>query len=135
MLHRWENDGQHWLLIRRIPNKPTEKTYYLVFGPAGTTLETMAWAVGRRWGIEEEFENGKDMGLDHYEVRSFVGWYRHITLVLLALAVLTVVCARERVLSTASSAAETSQITPSPILLTVPEIRRLLGRLLFLEAQ
>ena len=132
ILYRWENDGQHWVLIRRIPNKPTEKTYYLVYAPLGTTLESMAWAVGRRWCIEEEFENAKEMGLDHYEVRSFVGWYRHITLVLLALAVLTMICATERVRSNTCSVAETNQATPSPISLTVPEVRRLLGRLLFL---
>ena len=96
ILHRWEDDGQHWLLIRRIPTQPTEKTYYLVFGPAGTELSVMAWAVGSRWGIEEEFENAKDLGLDQYEVRSLVGWFRHVTLVLLVLAVLTVLCAQER---------------------------------------
>ena len=97
ILHGWEDDGRHWLLIRRIPTNPTEKTYYLVFGPVGTTLEMMARAIGARWCIEEEFENAKDLGLDHYEVRSFVGWFRHITLVLLALAVLsrpTRCCAR-----------------------------------------
>jgi SRSO17 transposase len=84
------------LLIRRIPAHPTEKTYYLVYGPAGTSLAVMAWAVGRRWGIEEEFENAKDLGLDQYEVRSWAGWFRHVTLVLLVLAVLTVLCAQER---------------------------------------
>ncbi len=56
----------------------------------------MAWAVGSRWGIEEEFENAKDLGLDQYEVRSWVGWFRHVTLVLLVLAVLTVLCAQEQ---------------------------------------
>jgi SRSO17 transposase len=128
ILHQWADDRQHWLLIRRIPSNPTEKTYYLVFGPAGTTLETMAWAIGRRWCIEEEFENGKDLGLDHYEVRSFVGWFRHITLVLLVLAILTVICAKERYASVVSEPKRTSLF---PIPLTVPEVRRLLGRLLF----
>src|SRR5712692_1069071 len=128
ILHRWEDDGRHWLLIRRIATNPTEKTYYLVFGPVGTTLEMMARALGARWCIEEEFENAKDLGLDHYEVRSFVGWFRHITLVLLVLAVLTVICAQERV---SSSAEAFSQTTRLPIALTVPEVRRLLGRLLF----
>jgi len=128
ILHRWQDDKQHWLLIRRIPSHPTEKTYYLVFGPVGTTLETMAWAVGRRWCIEEEFENGKDLGLDHYEVRSFTGWFRHMTLVLLVLALLTVMCAKERL---APSEKEAHQATPPSIPLTVPEVRRLLGRLLF----
>jgi hypothetical protein len=75
----------------------------------------------------EEFENSKDLGMDHYEVRSFVGWFRHMTLVLLVLAVLTVVCAKERTGSTTSVTEETSQSIP----LTVPEVRRLLGRLFF----
>jgi SRSO17 transposase len=131
MLHRWEDDGQHWLLIRRIPTQPTEKTYYLVFGPAGTPLEVMAWAVGSRWGIEEEFENAKDLGLDQYEVRSFVGWFRHVTLVLLVLAVVTVLCAKERACPPGSSEEGSHQVAASPIPLTVPEMRRLLGRLLF----
>ena len=131
ILHRWEDDGQHWLLIRRIPRHPTEKTYYLVYGPAGTSLTVMAWAVGSRWRIEEEFENAKDLGLDQYEVRSWVGWFRHVTLVLLVLAVLTVLCAQERGCPPVSSGEVSDQVTPSPIPLTVPEVRRLLGRLLF----
>ncbi len=128
LFHRWADDQKHWLLIRRIPNNPTEKTYYLVFGPVGTTLEVMARAIGARWCIEEEFENGKDIGLDHYEARSFVGWFRHMTLVLLVLALLTIVCARERL---SCEARESNQTPPFPIALTVPEVRRLLGRLLF----
>jgi len=131
ILHRWEDDGQHWLLIRRLPAHPAEKTYYLVFGPAGTALSVMAWAVGSRWGIEEEFENAKDLGLDQYEVRSWVGWFRHVTLVLLVLAVLTVLCAQERAGPPVSAGEVSDQVTPSPIPLTVPEVRRLLGRLLF----
>ena len=130
ILHRWEDDGHHWLLIRRIPTHPTDKTYYLVFGPAGTSLAVMAWAVGSRWGIEEEFENAKDLGLDQYEVRSWVGWFRHVTLVLLVLAVLTVLCAQEQAGPPVSAQEMANQVTASPIPLTVPEVRRLLGRLL-----
>jgi SRSO17 transposase len=88
MLHQWEDDGRHWLLIRRSIADPQEKRYYFVFAPPGTTLSEMVQAIGARWHIEEAFENAKDLGLDHYEVRSFVGWYRHSTLVLLALAYL-----------------------------------------------
>src|SRR3954452_24421000 len=66
--------------------------------------------------------------LSLYEVRSFVGWFRHMTLVLLVLAMLTVVCAKAQL----SSAASESNQTPSfPIALTVPEVRLLLARLLF----
>lgn len=128
ILHRWQDDHRHWLLIRRISNNPTEKTYYLVFGPVSATLEEMARAIGARWCIEEEFENAKDLGLDQYEVRSFAGWFRHVTLVLLVLALLTAICAKERLPSAASESAQASQF---PTALTVPEVRRLLGRLLF----
>lgn len=128
ILHHWQDDQKHWLLLRRTPGDPTQITYYLVSGPIGTTLEVMARAIGARWCIEEEFENSKDLGLDQYEVRSFVGWYRHVTLVLLSLAMLTVICARER---PSSAANESSQAPQLPIALTVPEVRRLLGRLLF----
>jgi len=48
ILHRWQDDKRHWLLLRRIPNDPTEKTYYRVFGPVGTTLEIMVKAIGER---------------------------------------------------------------------------------------
>jgi hypothetical protein len=67
--------------------------------------------------------------LSLYEVRSFAGWFRHMTLVLLVLAMLTVMCAKERL---SSAANESNQTPPFPLPLTVPEVRRLLGRLLFL---
>jgi hypothetical protein len=60
-----------------------------------TTLQTIVSAIGARWKIEEDFENTKDIGLDDYEVRSYVGWYRHITLVLLAYAFLVKICVQE----------------------------------------
>lgn len=41
ILHQWEDDGRHWLLIRRCLDDPSEKAYYFVFAPAGTTLAEM----------------------------------------------------------------------------------------------
>src|SRR3954452_3981107 len=74
----------HWLLVRRHPSKPDQFAYYVVFGPADTTLARVA---GRRWAIEECFEVAKqEVGLADYEIRSRHGWYRHITLAMLALA-------------------------------------------------
>ncbi len=55
----------------------------------------------------------------------------HLTLVLLVLAVLTVLCAQEEAGPPVSAQELAHQVTPSPIPLTVPEVRRLLGRLLF----
>jgi SRSO17 transposase len=52
---------------------------------------------GSRWAIEEGFEQAKgEVGLDHYEVRRWPGWYRHVTLALLAHAFLVVTRARAR---------------------------------------
>lgn len=124
MLHQWEEDGHHWLLIRRSISDPQEKRYYFVFAPPGTTLQEMVKAIGARWHIEELFENAKDLGLDHYEVRSFTGWYRHITLVLLALAYLTGICVTERFSSGSSGGS-------CVLALSVPEVRHLLARLIW----
>ncbi len=77
MLHRWADDGRHFLLIRRPLDDPQDKTYYFVFAPLGTTLAEMVKAIGQRWHIEEDFETGKEMGLADYEVRGFTAWYRH----------------------------------------------------------
>lgn len=54
ILHRWEDDGHHFLLIRRSSADPQEKCYYFVFAPAGTTLQEMVQAIGARWHIEED---------------------------------------------------------------------------------
>jgi SRSO17 transposase len=81
---------QRWLLLRRSCNDPEDLAFYLAFGPAGTSLEVLARVAGRRWAIEEAFAQGKgEVGLDQYEVRSWVGWHRHMTLAMAALALLT----------------------------------------------
>jgi len=133
MLHRWEEDGRHWLLIRRSLTDPREKAYYFVFAPAGTTLGEMVKAIGARWHIEEDFETTKDMGLDQYEVRSWIGWYRHITLVMLAHAFLTAICAQHIPLASPVLVPEVSATRDArPLLpLTVPEVRHLLGCLIW----
>jgi SRSO17 transposase len=137
MLHRWEEDGRNFVLIRRSLTDPGEKAYYFVFAPPGTTLGQMVKAIGARWHIEEDFETTKDMGLDQYEVRSWIGWYRHITLVMLAHAFLTGICAQAILLASpplapADSPALDVASDERPLLpLTVPEVRHLLGQLIW----
>ena len=81
----------YWLLVRRSIAKPEELAYYVCFGPAETTVLELVRVAGRRWAIEEGFEEAKgEVGLDQYEVRKWVGWYRHVTLALLAHAFLAV---------------------------------------------
>lgn len=82
---------RRWLLVRRSLHDPTELTAYVVFAPQATGLETVVQVAGSRWTVERCFEEAKgDVGLDQYEVRSWTGWYRHITLVMWAYALLTV---------------------------------------------
>jgi SRSO17 transposase len=79
-----------WLLIRRSLSGPGEVAYFACGGPPATTLAELVRVAGARWAIEECFEIGKgDCGLDEYEVRSWVGWHRHVTLSLFALAPVT----------------------------------------------
>ena len=87
-----EPDKGYWLLVRRSLADPGELAYYVCFGPAGTTLEELARVAGSRWAIEECFEEAKgQVGLDQYEVRRWEGWYRHITLAMLAHAYLAMI--------------------------------------------
>lgn len=82
---------RRWLLVRRGLGTPPELSAYVVFAAQATTLEEVVRVAGTRWTIESGFEAAKsEVGLDQYEVRSWTGWYRHITLVMWALALLTV---------------------------------------------
>jgi SRSO17 transposase len=92
-LPRWDDQGRvKWLLVRRSIEDPQERAYYLCAAPPEATAQDLAVAAGGRWAIESCFEAAKqETGLDEYEVRSWNGWYRHITLSMLALAFLAAV--------------------------------------------
>ena len=86
---------RRWLLVRRSLSDPTALTAFVVFAPLATTLAEAVQVAGTRWTIESSVEAAKgDVGLDHYEVRSWTGWYRHITLAMWAYALLAVIRAR-----------------------------------------
>ena len=93
--HPHGKQWQRFLLLRRSRTKAQEITAYLAFGPASTALEEMARIAGRRWAIEESFAQSKgEVGLDQYEVRSWTGWHRHMTLAMTAQALLAITRAR-----------------------------------------
>lgn len=84
-------DAEYWLLARRSLTDPTELAYYLCHAPKRVSLAELVRVAGARWAIEETFQTAKGQtGLDHYQVRQYTGWYRHITLSMLAHAFLTV---------------------------------------------
>ena len=104
-----------WLLVRRSITDPTDLAYYLCGGTPGTALEELVHVAGTRWAVEECFEAAKgEVGLDHYEVRSWQGWYRHITLALFAHAFLTVI--RMKAVQAAEAAQSRSTTSKSTLL-------------------
>ena len=79
------------LLIRRSIGDG-ELAYFTTWCPAGTPVETLVRVEGTRWRIEEGFETAKnEFGLDHNETRSWHGWHRHVSMVMLAYALMAAV--------------------------------------------
>jgi SRSO17 transposase len=74
-----------WLIIRRNLDDPTVVKFYFSNAPADTPLIELVRVSGMRWPIETIFEEAKgEVGLDHYEMRSWIGWHHHMALVSLA---------------------------------------------------
>ncbi len=74
-----------WLIIRRTLSNNPQYDYFISNAPASTRLKTFVWLSGLRWAIEQCFEETKtELGLDHYEVRKFMGWHHHMLVCMLA---------------------------------------------------
>jgi len=83
---------RRWLLVRRGTEGPEDLRFYQAYGPEGTSVEELVRICQERWAVEECFAEAKgEVGLDHYEVRRWDSWHRHVTLCLLAHAFLVVV--------------------------------------------
>ncbi len=115
-----ERRYNYYLLVRSSRDEKQERAYYVVYARRDQAdLKIQVQAVGYRWEIESGFEETKgECGLDHYEVRQWQSWYRHITLSLLAHAVLAVLRIQEKK-------------TPEGLIaLSVSELRTLLSKLM-----
>jgi SRSO17 transposase len=91
----YSDEGPGWwtrgLLIRRTI-ADGDRAYFTTWCPAGTAIETLVKVEGHRWAIEDSFETAKtELGLDHNETRSWHGWHRHVSLVMLAFAMMAVI--------------------------------------------
>ena len=79
------------LLIRRTVAEG-DLAFFTTWCPAGTGIDTLVGVEGHRWAIEDSFETAKnELGLDHNETRSWHGWHRHVSLVMLAFAMMAVI--------------------------------------------
>ena len=105
--------GVHSLLIRR--NRAGELAFYLCWTPTAVPLSALVGAAGTRWAVEEAFQTAKgQVGLDHYQCRTWTAWHRFTVLAMAALAILVAIT--------------TGQPPPTAglIAMTIPETRRLL---------
>ena len=79
------------LLIRR-NIADDELAFFTTWCPAGTKIDALVRVEGHRWAIEDSFETAKnELGLDHNETRSWHGWHRHVSLVMLAFAMMAAI--------------------------------------------
>ncbi|WFF02975.1 hypothetical protein [Micromonospora sp. WMMD964] len=93
-----------------------ELAFYRCWSPRPGPLHILVTVAGSRWNIEELFQTGKgQVGLDHYQVRSWTGWHRSMTVAMLALAVLTILAAQQ------------PDTDPKIVALTIAETRRFLN--------
>lgn len=103
--HRWYDwawvaidpghPGHRWLLIRR-HRRTRELAYYRCYSPRHVPLAVLVAAAGRRWTVEEDFQASKGLAaLDEHQVRTWISWYRWVTLAMLALAFLTMAALAE----------------------------------------
>ena len=91
-----------WPLIRR-SLADQSLAFFTTWCPQGIPLEVLVRVEGCRWAIEDAFETAKnELGLDHHESRSRHGWHRHVSLVILAFALLAVI--RYRAVNTTPAA-------------------------------
>lgn len=80
-------DWVRWVIARRRPQdgEAGKHDYYLAWGPEQTTVEELVQVPSARWRVEEVIKLAKSaVGMDDYEVRSWHGWFRHVTLAQLA---------------------------------------------------
>jgi len=120
-------DANRCLLVRRNP-ATGELAFYLCWSPGQVALSALVRVAGIRWCIEECFQAAKGrVGLDHYQVRHWTAWHRHITLAMLALAFLAAVATSTKPARSADPSRPAR--SSDPIDLSIPEIRHLIGAL------
>jgi len=100
------------LLIRR-GLSDGKRAFFTTWCPKGTPMAVLVEVEGRRWAIEDAFETAKtELGLDHNETRSWHGWHRHVSLVMLAFALLMAIRHKAETLTSPQKRPPTHQRNP-----------------------
>ena len=121
------------LLIRR-HIADGDLAFFTTWCPAATSIETLVAVEGHRWAIEDSFETAKnEFGLDHNESRSWHGWHRHVSLVMLTFAIMAVIrhhaIRRSQKKETPNHGKNKTNAASSLIRWSIQEVRRIAIRL------
>jgi len=74
-----------WLIMKRTMGSNPSYSFYISNAPLSSRLALFVWLSGVRWPIEQCFEEGKnELGMDHYEVRKYLGWNHHMLISMLS---------------------------------------------------
>ena len=113
------------LLIRR-NIADGDLAFFSTWCPAGTPIGKLVAVEGHRWAIEDSFETAKnELGLDHNETRSWHGWHRHVSLVMLAFAMMAAIRHKANTPRRQKTACRRFRKTPLLIRWSIQEIRRI----------
>ena len=113
------------LLIRR-NIADGDLAFFSTWCPKGTPIEKLVTVEGHRWAIEDSFETAKnELGLDHNETRSWHGWHRHVSLVMLAFAMMATIRHQANAAPRPKKHYQTAAATPILIRWSIQEIRRI----------
>lgn len=86
--HQWRHghlSPEVWLLLQRPVGSAKVTQYFFIHLPATTALKRLVWIAHQRWAIEQQYQQLKDeLGLDHFEGRTYPGWNRHVVLTAVA---------------------------------------------------
>lgn len=86
--HQWRQRRlapEIWLLVQRPVGSTQVAKYFFLHLPTTTALKRLVWIAHQRWAIEQQYQQLKDeLGLDHFEGRTYAGWNRHVVLTAVA---------------------------------------------------
>lgn len=86
--HEWRHARlapEVWLLAEEEAGTKTRIKYYFVHLPATASLRALVTLTHQRWAIEQQYQELKsELGLDHFEGRTYPGWHHHVVLTAVA---------------------------------------------------
>lgn len=86
--HDWRQgrlSPEIWLLVQRPLGSTKVAKYFFIHLPVTTALKQLVWLAHQRWTIEQQYQQLKDeLGIDHFEGRTYPGWNRHVVLTAVA---------------------------------------------------